>query len=118
MGHRDVARQDVVERRDVRRALDRGMPAQRHDPAPRPADIAEQELDDRIFELRAKMLADTAEGSGEVTREEAKCPDCGSRMVRKGKKKRRLLLREGQEVELKREYLVCLECGRGLFPPR
>ncbi len=77
----------------------------------------EKELDDRIFELRAKMLADTAEGSGEVAREEVKCPDCGARMVRKGKKKRTLLLREGQEVELEREYLVCLECGRGLFPP-
>ena len=77
----------------------------------------EKELDDRIFELRAKMLADTAEGSGEVAREEDKCPDCGARMARKGKKKRTLLLREGQEVELEREYLVCLECGRGLFPP-
>ncbi len=77
----------------------------------------EKELDDRIFELRAKMLADTAEGSGEVPKEEVKCPDCGGRMERKGKKKRTLLLREGQEVELEREYLVCLECGRGLFPP-
>jgi YgiT-type zinc finger domain-containing protein len=76
----------------------------------------EKELDDRIFELRAKMLADTAGGNGEVIRE-VKCPDCGARMVRKGKKKRTLLLREGQEVELEREYLVCLECGRGIFPP-
>lgn len=77
----------------------------------------EKELDDHIFELRAKMLADTAAGGGEVAREEVKCPDCGARMVRKGKKKRRLLLREGQEVELEREYRVCLECGQGLFPP-
>jgi len=77
----------------------------------------EKELDERIFELRAKMLADTAEGSGEVVKEEVKCPDCGARMVRKGKKKRTLLQREGQELELEREYLVCLECGRGLFPP-
>lgn len=77
----------------------------------------ETEIDDRLFELRAKMLADTAEGSGEVPREDRKCPDCGARMVKKGKKKRTLLMREGQEVELEREYLVCLECGRGLFPP-
>jgi hypothetical protein len=77
----------------------------------------EKELDDRIFELRAKMLADRAEGSGEVVKEGVKFPDCGARMVRKGKKKRTLLLREGQEVELEREYLVCVECGRGLFPP-
>lgn len=77
----------------------------------------EKELDDRIFELRAKMLADTAEGSGDVPRDAEKCPECGVRMVRKGKKKRTLLLREGQEVELEREYWVCLECGQGLFPP-
>ena len=77
----------------------------------------EKELDDRIFELRAKMLADTAGGSGEVPEEEVKCPDCGAGMMRKGKKKRTLLQREGQELELEREYLVCLECGRGLFPP-
>lgn len=77
----------------------------------------EKELDGRIFELRAKMLADTAAGSGEVVRQDERCPDCGVRMIKKGKKKRTLLLREGQEVELEREYLVCLECGRGLFPP-
>src|SRR5512134_1588782 len=77
----------------------------------------EKELDDRIFELRAKMLVDTAAGSGEVVRQDERCPDCGVRMIKKGKKKRTLLLREGQEVELEREYLVCLECGRGLFPP-
>ncbi len=77
----------------------------------------ETEIDDRLFELRGKMLADTAEGNGEGVREEVKCPDCGARMVKKGKKKRTLLMREGQEVELQREYLVCLECGRGIFPP-
>ena len=45
--HRQVAGQDVVERRDVGRALDRRVPAQRHDPAARPAHVAEQQLDDR-----------------------------------------------------------------------
>ena len=47
VGHRDVAGEDVVEGRDVRRALDGGVPAQRHDPAARPPDVPEQELDDR-----------------------------------------------------------------------
>ena len=45
--HRDVAGEDVVERRDVGRALDRGMTAQRHDPAAGTAHVAEQQLDDR-----------------------------------------------------------------------
>ena len=45
--HRDVARQDVVERRDVGRALDGRVAAQREDAAARAADVAEQQLDDR-----------------------------------------------------------------------
>lgn len=77
----------------------------------------ETEIDDRLFELRAKVLADTAEGRGEARRAE-KCPECGGRLVKKGKKTRKLLLRAGQAVELEREYMVCLECGRGIFPPR
>ena len=47
LGHRQVARQQVVERRDVGRALDRRVPAHRHDPAARPAHVAEQQLEDR-----------------------------------------------------------------------
>ena len=47
MRHRDVARQDVVERRDVRRALDVRVAAQREDAAAGAPDVAEQQLDDR-----------------------------------------------------------------------
>ena len=46
VGHRQVAGQDVVERGHVGRSLDRRVAAQRHDPASRPADVAEQQLDD------------------------------------------------------------------------
>ena len=45
--HRQIAGQDVEERRDVGRALDRRVPAQRQDAAARAADVAEQQLDDR-----------------------------------------------------------------------
>ncbi len=43
---RQVGRQHVVQRRDIRAALDRDMAAQRHDAAAGPPDIAEQALDD------------------------------------------------------------------------
>ncbi len=46
-GHRQVARQQVEQRGDVGRALDVGVPPHRHDAATGPADVAEQELDDR-----------------------------------------------------------------------
>ena len=44
--HRDVAGQQVEQRRDVGRALDGGVPAQRQDAAAWPADVAEQRLQD------------------------------------------------------------------------
>ena len=47
MRHRHVAGEDVVERRDVGRALDRRVPAEGEDAAAGPADVAEQHLDDR-----------------------------------------------------------------------
>ena len=45
--HRQVAGQDVEERRDVGRALDRRVAAQGEDAAAGAADVAEQQLDDR-----------------------------------------------------------------------
>jgi hypothetical protein len=45
--HLEVAGEDVVQRRDVRRALDRRMAAQCDDPAARSPDVAEEQLDDR-----------------------------------------------------------------------
>ena len=45
--HVEIAGQEVVERGDVGRPLDRRVPAEREDAAPRPADVAEQQLQDR-----------------------------------------------------------------------
>ena len=45
--HRDVAGQEVEQRRDVGGALDAGVPAQRHDAAAGAADVAQQRLQDR-----------------------------------------------------------------------
>ena len=45
--HRQVAGQQVEERRDVGRALDGRVAAQREDAAAGPADVAEEELEDR-----------------------------------------------------------------------
>ena len=81
----------------------------------------EEEVDKRLSILRVRMLSDAAmrsaqaewqEGGGEVV-----CPTCGTRLEKKGKKKRRLSTRGGQEVELEREYGVCPKCGQGIFPP-
>lgn len=80
----------------------------------------EEEVDKRLAVLRARMLADTAISSAQADWEGAgagMCPRCGTKLKKKGKKKRKLLTRGGQEVELEREYGVCPKCGQGIFPP-
>lgn len=81
----------------------------------------EEEVDRRLAVMRAKMLADAALASAprewEEGSQEVCCPECGARLERKGKKKRKLQTRGGQEVELEREYGVCPACGQGIFPP-
>lgn len=81
----------------------------------------EIEIDKRLSEIRVGMIAETVmksqstewgKGAAEV------CPKCGGRLQKKGKKKRKLETQGGKEIELEREYGICLECGQGLFPPR
>jgi YgiT-type zinc finger domain-containing protein len=80
----------------------------------------EAEIDQRLSALRAKMISDTANASAAAEWEAAEgvvCPACGAKLVKKGKKKRILLTREGRKIELEREYGVCVACGQGIFPP-
>lgn len=76
----------------------------------------EAEMDKRLNQIRAQMLAELA-GDVAAEEEEMICPRCGERMHRRGKKKRRLQVQGGEEIELERHYVVCPKCGAGLFPP-
>ena len=80
----------------------------------------EAEIDRRLSALRAKMISDTANASALAEWESAEgavCPECGAKLVKKGKKKRVLLTRDGRRIELVRDYGVCVACGQGIFPP-
>ena len=80
----------------------------------------EAEIDRRLSELRAQMISDTANASASAEWEAAAgvvCPDCGAKLLKKGKKKRILLTRDGRKIELVRDYGVCVACGQGIFPP-
>lgn len=81
----------------------------------------EAEIDKRLFELRARMISDTANQSRQATWEtgtkDVICPKCGEKLEKKGKKKRKLQTQGGHEIELEREYGVCPKCGEGIFPP-
>jgi YgiT-type zinc finger domain-containing protein len=81
----------------------------------------EAELDRRLSELRARMLADVAVASAkadwEAGSESVVCPNCGAALQPNGKKKRTLQTRGGREVKIEREYGVCPQCGQRIFPP-
>ena len=77
----------------------------------------EAEMDKRLNRIRAQMLADLAGEAEPGKEDEMKCPACGARMHRRGKKKRRLQVQGGEEIEIERHYAVCPNCGEGLFPP-
>lgn len=77
-------------------------------------------IDKRLSELRAQMISDTANASASAAWESAlgvDCPECGAKLMKKGKKKRSLLTKEGRVIELERDYGVCPACGQGIFPP-
>jgi hypothetical protein len=81
----------------------------------------ETEIDRRLSRLRARMITDTAYYSApvewKVGRREAVCPTCEVGLEQKGKKKRKLQARGGQEVELEREYGFCPKSRQGIYPP-
>jgi uncharacterized protein (UPF0212 family) len=81
----------------------------------------EAEIDRRLDKYRAKLLSDTANLSTSAEWIEVEkgpvCPTCGVKLEGKGRKKRKLQTRGGNEVEIEREYGVCPVCGQGIFPP-
>jgi uncharacterized protein with PIN domain len=79
----------------------------------------EDALDERLSKMRARMLEDLALASAAVrVNEEAKCPECGSRLESGGKKARKLRTHHNREMTLQRAYGVCRKCRAGFFPPR
>mgnify|MGYP000474587671 CR=1 FL=1 len=74
----------------------------------------ERALDARLDRARAELLADVAAAVPEA---DARCPDCGAPMARRGERTRTLRTEGDAALTLTRAYLTCPACGRGLFPP-
>jgi YgiT-type zinc finger domain-containing protein len=81
----------------------------------------EEELDAQIAVMRAQLLAETAvagaSGAESAAEAAAVCPVCQGKMVKEGKRKRKLKTTGDQEVVLERVYMRCPQCGYGVFPP-
>lgn len=83
----------------------------------------EAALDERLSQVRARMLEDLAlasaatDVSGEAAEERPRCERCGSVLQSRGASDRTLLTHGGAEVRLRRTYAACPTCGDGRFPP-
>jgi len=49
--------------------------------------------------------------------EQPQCPTCHVPLLSRGKRVRRLQGTAGREIQLKRTYGTCPNCGLGFFPP-
>jgi ribosomal protein S27AE len=83
----------------------------------------EAALDERLNQVRARVLAELAlasaatEVAGGPGAERPTCPRCGGALHARGASERTLLTQGGAEVRLQRTYATCPECGDGTFPP-
>lgn len=78
----------------------------------------EAELDQRLAQMRARLLEEIAASSKAVEWEKGagpKCPTCGKEMNKRGKAKRRLKTGGGESIEIERQYAHCPHCGVGFF---
>jgi hypothetical protein len=64
-------------------------------------------------------MTEAADPTTAPVEERARCPQCGGVLAPRGWQERTVLT-PGQPtpVRLRRRFLVCTTCGRGVFPPR
>jgi RNase P subunit RPR2 len=82
----------------------------------------EEEVSRQMSRLGAQVIQDAAQSSeasdwtSQPSTEPPRCPQCGTALVSRGKRRRRLQSSGGAQVELVRSYGTCPTCGVGLFP--
>jgi uncharacterized protein with PIN domain len=84
----------------------------------------ETAIDERLGELRARLLQDVALASqaAEVSQAHGAvrpgCPHCGTPLEPRGRRERQVTTHQGKTLRLRRSYTRCPTCQAGLFPPR
>ena len=82
----------------------------------------EQAVDERLADLRARLVQDVALTSASAdpvaSGDRPRCPDCGTPMHLEGARTRRLRTTHDRDLDLTRAYARCPACGTGVFPPR
>jgi YgiT-type zinc finger domain-containing protein len=75
----------------------------------------ERAVEAQIERLRAALLETQTDGT--FCEERPACPHCGTTMVRQTRRRKRVVLKGDQTLDLERSYVVCPSCGEGFFPP-
>jgi ribosomal protein S27AE len=83
----------------------------------------EAALDERLNQVRARVLADLAMASTAADLQAAsgaerpRCERCGVMLQARGQSERGVVTQGGAEVKLRRSSATCPRCGDGSFPP-
>jgi transposase-like protein len=84
------------------------------------AELHLTEIEEAALELRQRTGEDVTQALAErqtrITTPDVACPDCGTPLRYKGKKRKHLRSRSG-EIVVQRAYYSCPACRRGHFPP-
>lgn len=75
----------------------------------------EKAVEVQIDRLRSALLA--AQTDGRYVEERPACPHCGTTMVHRTCRRKRVVMKGDESLDLDRSYVVCPSCGEGLFPP-
>ncbi|NJL53807.1 hypothetical protein HC928_00780 [bacterium] len=86
---------------------------------PDKADLTMDDMEDLIGKMGQDMMRETMQEVSQHEQAEPSwvmCQTCGIEMQKRGKRKKRVVTKRG-EIELKRQYYVCPQCGQRAFPP-
>jgi transposase-like protein len=77
----------------------------------------EEAVEAELAQLRKEIVEAVVHEAAAEMDEAPDCPQCGQKMVKNGRRKRKLKSKEGQTIEFERQQWRCLSCETTLFPP-
>jgi len=77
----------------------------------------EEAVEAELAQLRKQLVEEMVQEKVSGLQGEPDCPQCGEKMVKNGRRQRKLKSKEGQTIQLDRQQWRCLSCGATLFPP-
>lgn len=82
----------------------------------------EEEVDDRVSQMRTQMVQDlalqgrTVDLTSLAKEKRPRCPQCGRPVQANGKQERKLITEHNQRIELERSQAYCPHCQVTFFP--